>query len=273
MELPAVLLSSAVVSAIVSSLATYISQRRLATDQALVEYEFTARKRLYEAIGPLRFQLLMAARDFDRRVKPHHLADWDMSNPYYLSSFVYRFLRPIAIAELIQQHVAVVDFSVDPTARQLLGFEAATYRLLGSDDALPFYPGFDWGSETQHVFRDNLRTAAVLLIRADPSGKARVVGYGEFCDANLISERRLSPVVQLFTSCERNLTENPVWWVRLVGYAYACAWLVAQQGSDLGFNTSEMDVREMIGAVDDRDILAHLDDYPAIFDKVLERPL
>jgi hypothetical protein len=145
--------------------------------------------------------------------------------------------------------------------------------LLGSDDALPFYPNLDWGSETQHVFRDNLRTAAVLLISAGPSGKDRVMDYGEFCDANLINASRLGPVVQLFKSCERNLTENPVWWVRLVGYAYACAWLVAQQGSDLGFDASQMDVCKMIGAVDDRDILAHLDDYPAIFDNVLARPL
>jgi hypothetical protein len=273
MEMTAVLLSSAVVSAIVGSIAAYISQRRLATDQARVEYEFAARKRLYEAIGPQRFQLLMAARDFDRRVRPHHTTKWEMSNAYYLSSFVYRLLRPIAIADLIQRQVALVDFSVDPTARQLLRFEAATYRLLVSDDPLPYYEHLDGGSETQHVYRDNLRVAATTLITTDPSGRERVIDYATFCDADIIHDERLESVTQLFESCEHNLAVNAVWWVRVVGVAYACAWLVAEQGAELGFSTNEMDVHAMIGVVDDAEIIAHLDEYPALFDKVLARPL
>ncbi len=59
---PTVLLSSAVVAVIVGGLTTYFGQRRLAERQAQIDYESNARRRLYEAIGPLRLQLLFAAR-------------------------------------------------------------------------------------------------------------------------------------------------------------------------------------------------------------------
>ena len=65
-------------SAVVGAVAAHLSQRRLAAYQARVNYELSARKRLYEALGPLRFQLLIAARDVIRRVGPHHARGLNM---------------------------------------------------------------------------------------------------------------------------------------------------------------------------------------------------
>jgi len=67
-----IILTSAVVAAIVGPVATFLSQRRLADRQAKIDYELAARIRLYEAIGSLRFQLLIAARDVVRRFAQHH---------------------------------------------------------------------------------------------------------------------------------------------------------------------------------------------------------
>jgi hypothetical protein len=273
-EVVGILVSSALVSAVVGAIAGHWSQRRLASHQALVDYEATARLRLYEALGPIRFQLLIAARDVVRRVRPHHEQAWNLNvTDYYASSFVYRLLRPLALAELVSRQMAIVDFSVDPAARDLIRFEMSAYRMLTSYDPLPYHRHLDWAHETQHVFRDNLRLAASALIVSSPEGPARVVDYSQFLEHGIMDEPELRSLRRLFGGCDRNLTEIPVWWVRVVGYAYACSSLVESQGRQLGFGPQKLDVQKMIGAVSDPEIAEHVAEYPAIFDRVLAEPL
>ena len=263
MEIAGILLSSALISAVVGAIAGHLSQRRLAANQARLDYELAAKVRLYEALGPLRFQLLVAARDVVRRVRPHHTERWVMTpNGYYAGSFIYRLLRPLALAELVERQMAIVDFSVDPTGMELLRFEAAAYRMLTSSDPLPYHDHLDWSRETQHVFRDNLRLAASALIAPGPGGEAKVVDYSEFLERQTMNHPALAPVQRLFAGCSHNLTENAVWWVRIVGYAYACRWLLEVQGKPLGFAVQDLDLLTMIGAVSDAEILAHAGDYP-----------
>jgi hypothetical protein len=79
--------TSAVVSAIVGGLTTFLTQHRLLARKAELDYELEAKKRLYEAVGPLRLQLLLAARDVVRRIGTHHLSNWNMSaDGYYVKS-------------------------------------------------------------------------------------------------------------------------------------------------------------------------------------------
>ena len=270
METLGILLSSALISAIVGTVAGHLSQRRLAKHQAQIDYELIAKRRLYEALGPIRFQLLIAARDVVRRVRPHSAQAWNMEvDDYYVSSFIYRLLRPLALSELVERQMAIVDFSVDPAGRELLRFEISAYRILTASDPLPYHKGLDWSRETQHVFRDNLRLAASALIVHDPDGRQRVVDYSEFLQRAIMQVDSLSSLRRLFGSCKANLTENPVLWLRIVGYTYACLWLIEAQGTSLGFGPQQLDLRSMLGAVSDPEILAHLDDYPRIFDEVL----
>jgi len=274
MEIAGILLSSALVSAVAGAIAGHVSQRRLAANQARVDYELAAKRRLYEALGPLRFQLLVAARDVVRRVRPHHTERWVMTpDGYYAGSFIYRLLRPLALAELVERQMAIVDFSVDPTGMELLRFEAAAYRMLTSRDPLPYHEHLDWSRETQHVFRDNLRLAASALITVGSGGEARVLDYSEFLQRQTVSDPALAPVRRLFAGCSHNLAENAVWWVRIVGYAYACKWLLDMQGTQLGFGVQDLDLAAMIAAVEDGEILAHASDYPAIYDHVLAEML
>ena len=90
--------TSAVVSAIVGGLVTFLSQNRLLARKAQLDYELDAKKRLYEVVGPLRLQLLLAARDVVRRFQMHHKNNWNMDpKDYYVKSCIYRLLAPLAI--------------------------------------------------------------------------------------------------------------------------------------------------------------------------------
>jgi len=52
--------------------------------------------------------------------------------------------------------------------------------LLADSDPLPEFQGFNWSTETQHVFRDNLRRSALRLIADDRDGQPYVVDFAEF---------------------------------------------------------------------------------------------
>lgn len=272
-----VLLTSTVVSAIIGALAGWVSPRALARLQARLNYDATARLRLYEAIGPLRFQLLLACRDVERRVSVHvEGGPWDMDPAkYFVRSFIFRILRPLALIILVERETRYADFAVDESSLDLIKFETAASRILVDDDPLPYYDGLDWVSETQHVFRDNLRKAASRLLNMDPSGKAYVIDGAEF-DARWpdpLADPDLKPLAQLFADCDGWITKNPVFWCRLVGFAYVCSWYIENHGRKLGFAARPIDAGRLLRRVDDPQILDHLAEYPRIFEDILAKPL
>jgi hypothetical protein len=91
------------------------------------EYALDARKRLYAAIGPLRFQLLLACRDLTGRIISHGTRkNYSTSvETYYGRSTLFRIIRPLALSELIERQIAYADFAVDPAAVRLLKFKKA----------------------------------------------------------------------------------------------------------------------------------------------------
>lgn len=132
------LLTSVVVSTVVSGSLTYVTQRSLLDRKAKLDYESNARRRLYEAIGPLRLQLLFAARDVASRVQDHPGTNWNLKpSQYYGRSFIFRLLRPLAIGSLIERQMSVADFSVDGDALEMLKFNVVAYRTMTGSDAIP----------------------------------------------------------------------------------------------------------------------------------------
>ena len=114
------LVSSAVVAAVVAAVSTFLTQRYLLERKARIDYEYMARNRLYEEVGPLRMQLLSSARDVTRRTRQHAERDWNMDpSGVFVRSSVYRLLRPLAVSQLIEGKMSVADFSVDPAALAL----------------------------------------------------------------------------------------------------------------------------------------------------------
>jgi hypothetical protein len=130
----------------------------LADKAADREYVLDARKRLYTAIGPLRFQLLLACRDLSGRVTAHARSPYDTDvEHYYGRSFLFRILRPLAISELIERQIAFADFAVDAGAQDLLRFKKAAFAA---------FTGAGQGTEIGFERRE-LQCANLLRVAGD----------------------------------------------------------------------------------------------------------
>lgn len=263
-EIYTVLATSAVVSAIVGGLVTFISQRWLMTRKSQLDYEFEAKKRLYQAVGPLRFQLLLAARDVVRRFRAHHGKRWNMDpNGHYVKSCVYRILAPLAVGQLIERQMSLVDFSIDKEAIGLLSFITSAERMLTGDDLILDHPDVDWSSQSQHMFRDNLRAAAYELIISTSGEPSRIMTFAEFdSEDKLLNADALSGLAAIFSNCENSLTENALFWVRVTGYTYACAQqLQSQSAINIGFSRRKLPIKEMVQATNDEYFVSRLEQY------------
>lgn len=234
-----------------------------------------ARKRLNEVIGPLRMQLLFSARDFIRRARGHAGRRWNMDpSDHFARSFIHRLLRPLAVSQLIERQMSVADFSVDPAAVALLRFNTASERMLSGDDIVLQHPATDWSTQSQHLFRDNLRVAAARLILDEENGPI-ILDYARFQREipDLEADVALRDLARIFSRCQNNLTENPLLWLRIVGYAQVCHRLIATHGVAVGFEDVALEVNEMLRAVDDELISTRASDYVRAFETVIAQGL
>ena len=195
---------------------------------------------------------------------------------HYGRSTIYRLLRPLAVAQLIERVMGVVDFSVDAEAVGLLRFGATAERMLrlSSDDIVMDHPGVDWARQTQHLYRDNLRATAARLID-DDDARPKVIGYDRFQTEipDPARDDELAALAAILRRCDRRMTENPIFWLRLVGYAYACGELVRAQGVPLGFAAPALDPADLLRKTNDDYISTHLDDYLAAMRRVADEGL
>jgi hypothetical protein len=275
-DVTGVLISSAVVGAVVAGLISFFTQRHLLERKARVDYQYEARKRLNEVIGPLRMQLLFAARDVVRRVRGHagH-AGWDMDPASsFVRSFVYRLLRPLAISQLIERQMSTADFSVDPAAIALLRFNTNAERMLSGNEIVLEHPEVDWDAQSQHLFRDNLRAAAAKLIVEDDAGPV-VINYARFQREvpELLVVPELTDLTNIFVSSGDSLANNPLFWLRVIGYAYACSQLIAEQGVTVGFEDVPLPLASMLEGFDDEWISGRVPDYLEVFDEIYAQGL
>jgi hypothetical protein len=267
------LLASSVVAAGVSGVFSFATQQYLLKRKEQIDYRLPARQRLYQAIGPLRLQLIFSARDLVRRVSSHPRTRWNLDpSQYYASSFMWRLLRPVAIGQLIQRQMTVADFAVDPASLHLLRLNAAMEEALTGGQVVEGLSGIDWGTQTQHLFGDNLRVAAAkLLFEAD--GADRVMDFAQFAGTfpNPTEEPALRDLATIFVRCQQggSLLGNPVFWLRVVAYTYICHSLISSQGADLGFEPPPLDVQELLARVPDEQISSRAGELPARFEAIL----
>jgi hypothetical protein len=223
------------------------------------QYEYDARRRLYVAIGPLRFQLLLACRDLAGRVVSYAEREaYEMSlDRYFGRSTAYRILRPIAITELVEEQVALTDFSIDEGAVDCLRFRRTATRIFSGDEIPGSHPKADWSAQEEHVFADSLQLAARALIA--PDGK-RVVRFDEFCN-RLDTEglATIAPFDQLLS--QFSIERKPILWLRLVAWGNACNGLIGRLGDERSFPPAEFPVRDLLERARDPIVSANLDDY------------
>jgi hypothetical protein len=284
-EVTTAVVSSAVVAAVVGAASSFFTQRYLLVRKAqidadaverkaTIDYEAMARQRLYESIGPLRMQLMFSARDVISRINGHayKMSGWNMDpSEHYARSTIYRLLRPLAVAQLIERMLSVADFSVDADAIGLLRFGRNAESILSSDAIVMDHPGVDWARQAQHLFRDNLRAAAARLID-DDRDRPQVIGYDRFQSETPDPARdsALASLAEIVRACRSHLTEKPIFWLRLVGYAYLCGELIRKQGVHIGFAPPSLNLADLLRTTDDEYIRTHLDGYVAEIHRVAE---
>jgi len=241
------------------------------------QYEFEARKRLYLAIGPLRFQLLLACRDLAGRVQAYagveHYA-MDVTG-YYGRSTLYRLLRPLAISELIERQIAYSDFAVDDGALDCLRFKRSAGRIWSGDDIVLDHPGVDWSRQAQHAYSDSIGVAANAMIQASVSqpGVDRVLRFDEF--AKKVASPKGFAAFEPFPSLLGGFTieTKPILWLRLLAYANTCNAFVIRGGKPLGFEAEPFDVDALLARSADGHILANALAYRAAIDTLALVPL
>ena len=126
---------------------------------------------------------------------------------YYGQSTLYRLIRPLAIAELIEQQITYAYFSVDMTAVELLRFKRAASLALSDADPILKHPDARWIGQSQHLFSGTINKLANALIipddmRATSSGRCTPTSSKTFFSTrNSKNDLRLLPISQgTFTS-------------------------------------------------------------------------
>lgn len=171
------------------------------------DYEYEARKRLYEQYEPLLFQLVELSEDALHRIYSlartarkgqitAKEAGWLKAPNYYMISTIYKLLAPIAIFKLMRGHLTLVDLRVDPrigaqySLAKILYFTfTCDYELAEIDPKIEYHPNIDnWHklreNNPQKYWRQGLALGRLdnalddLLI--EKNGEFRLRTFGEF---------------------------------------------------------------------------------------------
>ena len=233
------------------------------------QYRLEARKRLYTAVGPLRFQLITAAAEFANRVSNigSGTQDYSLEITYYFGkSTAFRLLRLFGIAELIERQITHADFSVDPATVDLLRFKTAAFRCLSSSSVSLRHPKEDWNNQVEHVFHDTLSTVAATMIVEGTNGP-RVMRFDEFTAVTSTPEgrKRLNPIPRLLDGLTPEA--KPLLWIRFVTLAAVCTAFATREGLPLGIVPDPLDTAGLLRVGKDRFITRNFEQYAAMLDK------
>ena len=266
-------------------LATAQAGLRLEVDEYLADqaaerqYRLDARKRLYTAIGPLRFQLVIACLDFATRIERIGTRKQPYAtslNGYFGQSTTFRLLKLFAISDLIERQVAHADFAVDPSTGNLLRFKQAAFRCLSSSTVSLDHPKVNWNNQEEHIYHDTISIIAGALIVNDSVSKAqRIMSFDEFSQfiSTPNAKARLDPIPRLME--EFSIHTKPILWFRLIALAHLCSIFAASEGPHIGITPEAFDAVKMILASNDDFLTANHDRYCEVlksFSSVIYRP-
>ncbi len=227
------------------------------------QYAFEAKKRLYTAIGPLRFQLVKACVDYANRVdrigrgrQPFGIS----LARYFGRSTAYRLLRIFAICELIERQMTYADFAVDRSTVRLLRFKHQAFLAMSSSTVAQNHPAVNWDEQVEHVFYDTLSMIACALIVADPAG-SRIMRFDEFCRFLDVPDNleAIHPVARLLE--DFSINKKPILWLRLVALAQLCCVLIGDEGPAVGIESESFDAGFHVCNCEDSHISQNQDRY------------
>jgi hypothetical protein len=236
----------------------------LADSAAERQYRLEARKRLYSAVGPLRFQLVRASVDFANRISRMGTLQQPYStslNDYFGRSTAFRLLRLFAISELIERQVAHADFSVDPSTVDLLHFKEGAFSCLSSSRVSLDHPKTNWDDQVEHIFHDAISIISDALILNEEPKIQRVMSFAEF--HRFTSEpknlKTIAPIPAIME--DFSISTKPIFWVRLVVLAHLCSEFAASEGPQMGITPERYNGADMLRACDDDFLIRNHDRY------------
>lgn len=217
-------------------------------------YRFEARKRLYGAIGPLRFQLIQAAILYRDRMLSFARHPYEISRKsYYGQSTIYRLGRLIVLTEQIEQQIAIHDFSVDVDMLRLVRFRTALFDALSDGSAAAGHPNVDWTAQREHLYRDTIQVLGTsMLMKEVPP---RMVRFDEFRDFLVKFEAYMEPLTSQMEQLDA--TKTPVLWLRLCAVAALCDGLVADDPVAEALGAKPADLGVLLSASRDAWLVAN----------------
>jgi len=237
------------------------------------QYQFEARKRLYAAIGPLRFQLVVACSDFAGRIDRIGSGKQSYATTlsgYFGRSTTFRLLRLFAFSELIERQVAYADFSVDPSTINLLHFKNAAFRCMASSTIVLGHPAANWNEQVEHVYWDMLsRIAAVLIVDDGVGTPARTMRFDEF-DKFVSTPENLEAIHPIPTLMDGfSITAKPILWIRFVALAHLCTSFLEREGPPLGITAEAYDGAAVLRTLNDDYVQANYESFCGMLQSVV----
>lgn len=182
-------------------------QDDLSEKNARREYNCEARKRLYEELYPLLFEIAEASESATSRIR--NLAKRYQSNPkqlceelshlqdhYYLRSTIHRLFIPVAQFRLMQRRLTHVDLSLDSRLHRVYKLLQALFRTFGDDREIAHLTGLEYKPHSdsdsddrrnepkihypQGLLRGELECIGENLITQDGDSTQRCITYGDF---------------------------------------------------------------------------------------------
>lgn len=203
------------------------------------DYEYEARKRLYEQIEPLMFQLREASEAALGRVdslcRTSRNGDlgsdgWLSSEGYYLRSTLYRLVLPLVILRLLQRKMTFVDMALDETYARKYQVLKIYSNLLTDDYAvasvqpsIPYRPGEtgvqDPTDKKQGIYMGHLEAVMdAMVIKDDQTSRPMTFSeYNLALDAAGDFRAHLEPGLALFRDFRSNGAPVLARMVHLVG--------------------------------------------------------
>lgn len=193
-----------------------------AEKKALRDYQYEARKRLYQECEPLLFQLQERAEEALSRIR--NLAKssrggnldpggWLSDDGYYLYSTLYRFFSPLVFYTLLRKRMTSIDLSLDPRIKAYYQLAKVLYASFGEhfelarlEPVIPYdpNPGSPRGnantarSYMQGLNRNSIDSLVEALVVYDQNiGKERCKTFSEFVEEYTSKESPLSSKFEL----------------------------------------------------------------------------
>lgn len=214
------------------------------------DYEYEARKRLYQHYEPLLFQLVELAESALNRI--YSLArtarEGKLSRPkswlfdprkYYLASTVHKLIAPLVVYRLIQRRLTLVDLTVDPhissqylLAKRLYISFTDDFELARANPKIEYDPNAEIESAfkkiehpekyiRQAMLMGSLESVVDSFIASESDGTQRCMTYGEFTAAYYHGDdvaESFSEAAELFRNFHPKT--RPVLWRILIAQAH-----------------------------------------------------